>query len=170
MKHLFAATAFALSIPLAGCAGFQPMHGTQATQAAFSDMSLIVADGSDENDRAAGYIIRQRLADRITFSKTPTYTLIVNPSSNRVGLGLTGEDRATRFDGIVAAQWILQKSVDGSIVAKGRTQSTATYSADRDPYRLQATSEEGTERAARALADKLLTEIGLELAKLPPQG
>lgn len=170
MKHLFAVTAFALSIPLAGCAGFQPMHGTQATQAAFSDMSLIVSDGKDENDRAAGYTIRQRLADRITLSKSPTYLLIVNPASERVGLGLTGEDLATRFDGIVSAEWILQKTIDGSLVASGRTQSIATYTADRDPYRLQATADEGIDRAARALADKLLTEIALELAKLPPQG
>lgn len=169
MKQLLTATAFGLSITLASCAGFQPMHGTQSTQAAFSDMSLFVSDGKDENDRAAGYMIRQRLADRITLSKTPTYALVVHPGARRVGLGLTGEDRATRFDGVVTAEWILRKTDDGSVVAKGNTKSTATYSADRDPYRLQATTDEGTERAARALADKLLTEIALELAKLPPQ-
>jgi hypothetical protein len=61
----------------------------------------------------------------------------------------------------------LRKTEDGSIVASGRSQSTATYSADRDPYRLQSTSDEATERAARALADKILTEVSLEIAALP---
>jgi len=87
--------------------------------------------------------------------------------SNRVGLGLTGEDRASRFDGLVVADWVLRKTEDGSLVAKGRSQSTATYSADRDPYRLQSTSDEAAKRAARATADKMLTQIALELAELP---
>ncbi|MGJ8560557.1 MAG: LPS assembly lipoprotein LptE [Litorimonas sp.] len=167
MKHLFTAAAFALSIPLASCAGFQPMHGTQSTQTAFTDMSVTVGDGKDEADRQAGYLIRQRLADRISASDTPTYELIIEPSAKRVGLGLTGEDFATRFDRLVSAKWTLLKREDGSVIAKGRTQSTATYSADRDPYRLQSTSNEATDRAARELADKLLTDVALELAELP---
>lgn len=167
MKQLLAATALTLSITLASCAGFTPMHGTQATQAAFSDMSVEVGDGKDENDRAAGYLIRQRLADRISTSAKPSYHLVVRPSSQQIGLGLTGQDFATRFDGVVTAEWTLLKTTDQSIVASGRTKSTSTYSADRDPYRLLATSDEATQRAARDLADRMLTDIALELAELP---
>jgi len=167
MKHLFVASALALSIPLASCAGFQPMHGTAASQTAFSDMAVTVGDGKDEGDRAAGYLIRQRMADRMSVNDKPTYQLLVQPNAQRIGLGLTGQDFATRFDGLVIAEWTLRKTADGSVVATGRSQSTATYSADRDPYRLQSTSDEATERAARALADKILTEVALEIAGLP---
>ncbi|GHA86714.1 hypothetical protein GCM10009069_07420 [Algimonas arctica] len=167
MKQLFTATAFALSIPLVGCAGFQPMHGTQSAQTAFSDMSVTVSDGKDEGDREAGYLIRQRLADRISAPEKPTYQLLIEPTAQRIGLGLTSGDFASRYDRLVSAKWTLRKSEDGAIVARGQTQSTATYSADRDPYRLQSTSNEATDRAARELADKLLTEVALELAELP---
>lgn len=170
MKQLLSTAAFALSVPLlASCAGFTPMHGTQSAQTAFSDMSITVGDGKDEGDRAAGYLIRQRLADRISANDKPTYQLLVQPSAQRIGLGLTGQDFATRFDGLVIAEWTLRKNEDGSILATGRTQSTATYSADRDPYRLQSTSDEATERASRELADKILTEVALKLAELPTE-
>lgn len=143
------------------------MHGTQASETAFSDMAIVMGDGKDEGDRAAGYLIRQRLADRMSVSESPTYQLIIEPSVRQVGLGLSGQDFATRFDRLVTAKWTLTKTEDGASVARGRTESTATYSADRDPYRLLSTSDEATDRAARELADKLLTEVALEIAALP---
>lgn len=143
------------------------MHGTQASKAAFSDMAVIMGDGKDEGDRAAGYLIRQRLADRMSVSETPTYQLIITPSVYQIGLGLTGQDFATRFDRLVRADWTLTKTKDGATVAQGRTESTATYSADRDPYRLLSTSDEATDRAARELAGKMLTQIALEIAAVP---
>ena len=167
MKHLFTIAAFALATPLAGCAGFQPMHGTASSRAAFTDMAVNVSDGKDEGDRAAGFLIRQRLADRINPVAKPAYRLEIEPSARRIGLGLRGDDSASRFDGTVRADWRVTRIDDGSSVAKGRTESTATYSADRDPYRLQSTTDAAMERAARELADMLLTEVALELAELP---
>ena len=167
MKHLFAATALTLSITLSACAGFQPLHGTQSAQAAFSDMSVIMGEGSDEGDRAAGFLIQQHLADRMSPNDKPTYQLIIEPSVKQIGLGLSGQDFATRFDRLVRAKWTLMQTKDGKIVARGSADRTATYSADRDPYRLLSTSEEATKRAAQAVADELLSDIASEIAALP---
>lgn len=164
MKHLLTACAFALSFTVAGCAGFQPMHGTASSKAAFADMSVLVSDGDSELDRAAGFLIRQRLSDRITEAASPTYMLLIEPSSQRIGLGLTGQNFATRFDGVLTARWVLQTIKDGETVANGTTISTATYSADGDAYRLLSTADEAAERAARELADRLLLEVSFELA------
>lgn len=166
MKHLLTACAFALSFTVAGCAGFQPMHGTASSKAAFNDMSVRVSDGESELDRAAGFLIRQRLSDRINESASPTYALVIEPKSQRVGLGLTGQNFATRFDGVLTARWTLQTLEDGETVANGTTVSTATYSADGDAYRLLSTADEATERAARELVDKLLLDVSFELADL----
>lgn len=167
MKHIFTIAAFALVTPLIGCAGFQPMHGTKATQTAFTDMAVTVGDGEDERDRAAGFLLRQYLAERIGIAEKPTYQLIIEPRGRQIGLGLTGQDFATRYDGTLIAEWSLNRTDDGTVVAGGRTQSTATYSANADPYRLQSTTDAATERAARDLTDRLLTEIALELGELP---
>jgi LPS-assembly lipoprotein len=167
MKHLFAATALTLSLTLSACAGFQPMHGTQGAQTAFSDMSVIMGEGENEGDRAAGYLIRQRLADRMSKNEKPTYQVIIKPSVRQIGLGLSGQDFATRFDRLVGANWTLTRAKDGQVMARGSAGSTATYSADRDPYRLLSTADEATKRAARAVADELLSDIALEIAALP---
>ncbi|MEM7727746.1 MAG: hypothetical protein AAF311_00565 [Pseudomonadota bacterium] len=157
-------SAILLFVFLSACAGFQPMHGTAETQTAFSDMVVEVGDGGDEGDRMAGFLIRQRLADRMSRNDAPTYKLTIAPSSQRVGIGLTGQDFATRFDGVVTAEWSLVRLADGAQVASGRARSVATYSADQDPYRLQSTSDQATQRAARDVADQLLQQVALELA------
>lgn len=171
MRQLLSTTAFSLLATLGvsaltGCAGFQPMHATSAGQATFSDLALEVGSGSDEKDRLAGFLIEKRLEDRISTSASPTYRLVISPTSQRIGIGLTGEDFATRFDGVVTASWRLVKRSDGKAVASGRARSVATYSADRDPYRLQVTSDQATERAARSVADELIRQVSLELSKL----
>lgn len=167
MKHLFGIACLIVSTAVAGCAGFQPLHGTTAAQAAFSDMAVTVNDGQDEADRVAGFLIQQRLADRMGITEEPTYQLTIDPSSQRIGLGLTAQDFATRFDGVVTARWKLTKRDDGSVLASGTSRSTATYSTDRDPYRLQSTSDEATKRASRDVADRVLADVALEIADLP---
>lgn len=171
MRSLFSTTAFLLSAvigagTLSACAGFQPMHASAPGQATFSDLSIEMGAGNDENDRLAGFLIEKRLEDRISPSSTSDYRLIISPSSQRIGIGLTGQDFATRFDGVVSANWRLVRRVDGKQVATGRARSVATYSADPDPYRLQVTSDQATERAARTVADELIKQIALELAQI----
>ena len=171
MRSLFSTIAFLLSAvmgagALSACAGFQPMHASAPGKATFSDVSLDVASGKDENDRLAGFLIEKRLEDRISPRPGAGYTLMITPASQRIGIGLTGQDFATRFDGIVTASWRLLKNSDGKAVAAGRARSVATYSADRDPYRLQVTTDQAMERAARAVADELIKQVSVELAQI----
>ncbi|MEL6686788.1 MAG: hypothetical protein AAFP97_04125 [Pseudomonadota bacterium] len=173
MRSLVSTTLFALSATLgvtalSACVGFEPMHATSAGQATFSDLALDVGSGSDENDRLAGFLIEKRLEDRISTSASPKYRLVVTPGSQRIGIGLTGQDFATRFDGVVTARWRLIQRSDGKQIASGQARSVATYSADRDPYRLQVTSDQATERAARVVADELIQQVSLELAQIKP--
>ena len=170
MRSLFSTTAFVLASAvgvsaLTACAGFEPMHGTAENRTAFSDMSVDVSNGSDENDRLVGFLIRQRLADRISPNSKPKYRLMITPGASRVGIGLTGQDFATRFDSVVTANWQLVRQSDGERVASGRARSVATYSADRDPFQLQTTTDQAMERASRIVADELLTQVALELAE-----
>ena len=170
MRPLLAAALLALApLGLSACAGFQPLHATGPSQAAFSDIVVDVRDGDDEADRAAGFLIRQRLADRIQPGGEPLYRLVVTPRSRRVGIGLTGQEFATRFDGEITASWELLRQSDGGRIARGRTRGVATYSADLDPYRLQSTSDQATQRAARDVADRLLREVTLELDGVSPK-
>lgn len=163
MKHLLVTAALALSTALTACAGFTPLNATPGGKAAFNQLDLVIDDGTDEGDRAAGFLIQQRLADRINTNSAPQYRVMVRPKARRIGLGLTAQDFASRFDSIVTAQWSLVRIKDGTVVKTGNVQRTASYSADSDPYSLLTTSDEAVERASREVADELLSEIALAL-------
>lgn len=163
MKHLLVTAALALSTTLTACAGFTPLNATPGGKAAFNQLDLVIDDGDDEGDRVAGFLIQQRLADRISTNATAQYRLLVRPQAQRIGLGLTAQDFASRFDSIVTAEWSLVRIKDGTVIKTGNAQRTASYSADNDPYSLLTTSDEAVERASREVADELLSEIALAL-------
>ncbi|MGB6228540.1 MAG: hypothetical protein WBF53_00250, partial [Litorimonas sp.] len=159
MKQLLATALLVAGLSaLTACAGFQPLHATTAGQTAFDRMSVDVTDGDDEADRAVGFLVRQRLADRMGApdGRPQPYTLTVEPRVLRIGLGVSDEDRATRFDSQVRASWTLLATSDGSTIAQGRSDRTSSYSASRDPYQLLTTTDQANQRAAREVADELL--------------
>ncbi len=164
MKHLFVTAALALPTALTACAGFTPLNATPGGTAALHQLDVILDNGRDEGDRAAGFLIQQRMADRIAPNSEALYHVIIRPRAQRIGLGLTGQDFASRFDSIVTGEWSLIRTKDGAVVKRGRTQYTTSYSADRDPYRLLTASDDAVERAARKVADEILSEIALALS------
>ena len=165
MKHLLATlAALGATAALSGC-GFTPLHAAPSGTATFSQLGVSVGDGKDENDRAAGFMLRQHMLDRTGNPVEPRYTLDIRPSVRQVGLGLTGQDRASRFDSLLEARWELRDTADGAVVDKGRVRSKATFSADRDPYRLLTTSNAAVERVSREVADDILAEVALAIAE-----
>ena len=144
--------------------GFRPMHATAIGQAAFNDIDVAVSDGRDEGDRAAGFLLRQRLADRIGQDAGGRYRLSIEPSVRRIGLGLTAQDRASRFDSVMSAKWTLTEAETGARIGRGSASSTATFSADRDPYRQFSTADQGVDRVTRDVADEVLAAVALAIA------
>ncbi|WP_298914725.1 hypothetical protein [uncultured Algimonas sp.] len=164
MKQILLSLSLLLSAALSGCAGFQPMHAMPSAGTVFSDLGVSVGPGRDEADRLAGFVIRQSLADRIDAPADPTYTVHIEPTQQRAGVGLTTLDAASRFDGIVTAQWTLTRRRDGQRIASGSTSSTSSFSANIDPSRLQATADAALERAASNVANELIQELTMALA------
>lgn len=151
-------------LTLTAC-GFTPLHQSAPGQTTFSNLRLTMTDGRDEGDRAAGFMIEQRLRDRLSVSGPSKYQVFVEPRVQRVGLGLTGLDRATRYDSIMSADWTLRDVKTGKVIARGNTRQTATFSADRDPYRLLSTDVAAQERVARIVADQLLVDLALAVSE-----
>ena len=161
MKHLALAL---LSLPWLTACGFTPMHATPGGQAAFSDVALVVADGEDEQDRAAGFRFAQHMRARIGDVRAPRYQLSVTPEVSRLGLGLTAQDRATRFDRRFVASWVLTDAKTGTIIDRGRSVDTTTFTGDRDPYRLASNDDQSMRRITREVADDVLAEVALAIS------
>ena len=152
-----------LALFLSGC-GFTPMHGTTASTQAFSNINIVMGDGDDENDRAAGFRLRQHMVDRVGTSETARYTLEITPRVLEIGLGLTGQDQATRFDSQLTARWTLRDTKTGTRIERGNARGVATFSADRDPYRRFTTNDAAVERVSRTVADQVLSDVALAIA------
>ncbi|GLQ20564.1 hypothetical protein ACFFUB_00760 [Algimonas porphyrae] len=163
IRTILTLLAMTAALLLSGC-GFKPVHATSAGQTSFNDIRLVVEEGDDEIDRQAGFQIRQRLRDRVGTSTQASYILTVRPSSTRIPLGLTGLDRASRFDSNLYAYWKLTEADKTEILASGTVNSATTFAADDDPYRLNATDNAARERVARDVADKLLVDLALYFA------
>ena len=162
MKHLLITLSAAATLALSGC-GFTPMHATQGGQATFSNVALEVGDGKTEQDRAAGFAFAQHMRARIGDSAAPAYTLSVTPRIGRTGLGLTAQDRATRFDRNFTASWSLSDTATGTLIARGRSQDTTTFTGDLDPYRLASNDDQSMQRVTRVVADEVLAEVALAI-------
>ncbi len=162
MKHLLIALTTAATLALSGC-GFTPMHATTGGQATFSDVALDVGAGKTEQDRAAGFAFAQHMRARIGDSSAPAYTLVVTPQIQRTGLGLTAQDRATRFDRRFIANWQLRDAKTDLLIARGRSEDTTTFTGDRDPYRLASNDDQSMRRITRVVADEVLAEVALAI-------
>ena len=169
MKHAIPTLLLALgtALPLSGC-GFTPLHTQPSGTATFEQLDISVSDGRDENDRAAGFALRQHMLDR-TGGANPAapYRLEIVPDVRRVGLGLTDLDRASRFDSVMRARWTLTESRTGRIVERGLLDGRASFSADRDPYRLLSTDQAAVDRVTRSVADDILVAVAVALAGQP---
>ncbi|MEM9600475.1 MAG: hypothetical protein AAF926_05600 [Pseudomonadota bacterium] len=166
IRTLLTILTLTVALLLSGC-GFKPVHATSAGQTSFNDVLLVIEDGEDEIDRQAGFQIKQRLLDRIGTNDDARYILTISPRSQRIPLGLTGLDRASRFDSNLYAYWTLSKSADSTVLTSGTANSATTFAADDDPYRLNTTDNAARERVARDVADKLLVDLALYFAENP---
>ena len=148
-----------LALLLSAC-GFTPMHGTSGAAASLANVEVELKKASDVIDNQAGFLVAQRLRDRIgNQSDTPPYRLEITPSYSRGGFGITGADIASRYDILIRAKWALIDTKTGKTVKSGRNESRVTFGATRGPYGVITADNIGIELSAKETADKVIVEL-----------
>jgi len=158
----------ALAGSLLTACGFTPMHGTglAANSTKFEDVSIQISDGRDAGDKEAGFLVMQRLRDRIG-ENTGKHILDLTPSLRSLRSGLTADDVASRYDSVLSIKYALIEAESGKILEKGSVKGTTSFGAPIDPYGLVAANKNADQQVAKEVADRLLVKLAGYYAENP---
>ncbi len=155
-----------LASAVSGC-GFHPLYapgGKQSTsmQSVYVD---IIANRS-------GQLLRQALQSRLEGTDDDVakrYTLSVQFSEAVESLGIQSDNSNTRMRDIGRADWALfPLGSSTNVLATGKVRSVDGYNVIDEQYFYMDLSEEATQRRlADALADQIVTGIGVYFTKHP---
>lgn len=148
---------FALS--LSAC-GFTPVHAPKAAgeTAAFNNIRVEMRDAEKISDSKGSFTLEQQLYNRLG-TQGGNQVLTVQASFSRRGLGISSNDIASRFVLYGKAKYSLTNAQTGETLLADSVTTNVTFGAPRDPYGLNASTEEATDRVAIELADRLLTRL-----------
>ncbi|MDQ2066346.1 LPS assembly lipoprotein LptE [Xinfangfangia sp. CPCC 101601] len=155
---------FLALVPLAGLAacGFTPAYapGGAATRLMGS---VRVADPSDKN----GFDFVERIEERLGRTEERLYDLAYTIRTDSVGVGLTTDQRITRYNLTGVIDYTLTDAQTGARITGGQVQSFTSYAATGSTVAGLAAEESAAYRLMRLLADQIVARLIAEAAKLP---
>jgi LPS-assembly lipoprotein len=148
-------------LALAAC-GFTPAYapGGAATRL----MGTVrAADPTDKN----AFDFVERIEERIGRPEVHRYDLSYTIATETVGVGITPDNRITRYNLKGAIDWALIDTATGARITGGRVQSFTAYAATGSTVAGLAAEEDAAYRLMRLLADQIVTLLVAEAARLP---
>ncbi|WP_409432742.1 hypothetical protein ACJ3XI_11115 [Litorimonas sp. RW-G-Af-16] len=155
-----------ITFALTAC-GFTPMHAGPGG-AVFDKLSIVEQGGANLTDEQIGFLVQQRLRDRVGQTSKPAHELRYTINSVRVPIGISDADIATRYDTFVTATYSLVETKTGDVLDKGSVRSVTTFGAPFDPYGTVAADSNARQQASKEVADRLLTSVAQYYAKAKP--
>ena len=159
------ALATLLALPLLTACGFTPLHSAVGAER-FGDVAIEVTEGADIGDKEAGFIVLQRLRDRIGVN-SGKHVLKIDPRLTRDGFGISADDVTTRYDTSLSLNYSLIEAASGKVLTSGDVRSTTTYAAPLDPYALDSVDNNALAQDAQDVADRLLLKLAGYYAAQP---
>lgn len=148
-------------IVLAAC-GFTPANapGGAATRLLGT---VWVQDPGDKN----GFDLVERLEERLGRPEVIRYDLGYTITTETVGVGITTDNRITRYNLKGVIEYTLTERSSGARVTGGRVQSFTAYSATGSTVAGLAAEEDAATRLMRILADQIVARLIAAAASLP---
>lgn len=156
-----------LLLALGGC-GFEPLYAPGS--AALGEIGRIAVAPIEGEP---GFLMRERLTERLGDSAVPDYRLDVTLSLVRHGVALTEQDYTTRYNLTGTATYKLTPIAGGAPVATGRITTFTGYSAPQSEnasaFASLSAEQDAERRLARTLADQILLELAVTAGRRLPQ-
>lgn len=140
-------------LALAGC-GFTPAYGPQGSAGALRGAVAVEASAT-----IPGYLLRERLLDRLGAPVSPRYELEVAPEELIEQAAISPEGAVTRYRLVGSAAYSLTELATGTEVTSGTVDSFAGYSATLGTVASASAEDDARERLATALADLIVTRL-----------
>lgn len=146
---------------LAAC-GFTPAYGPGGSADKLTE-TVWVQDPTDKN----AFDLVERLEERLGRPETIRYDLTYTITTESVGVGITGDNKITRYNIKGVVDYALTDRASGARVTGGRVQSFTAYSATGSTVAGLAAEEDAGLRLMRILADQIVSRLIAASASLP---
>ncbi|NGM44193.1 hypothetical protein G5B31_01440 [Rhodobacter sp. SGA-6-6] len=150
-----------MPLALAAC-GFTPAYAPGGAATRLTG-AVRAADPSDKN----GFDFVERIEERLGRTEVHRYDLAYSIATESVGVGITPDNRITRYNLKGAIDWTLSDAATGQRITGGRVQSFTAYAATGSTVAGLAAEEDAAFRLMRLLADQVVARLIAEAAKLP---
>lgn len=148
-------------LALAAC-GFTPAYAPGGASTRLMG-TVRAADPTDKN----AFDFVERIEERIGRPEVHRYDLSYTIATETVGVGITPDNRITRYNLKGAIDWALIETATGARITGGRVQSFTAYAATGSTVAGLAAEEDAAYRLMRLLADQIVTLLVAEAARLP---
>ncbi|MCX7286753.1 MAG: LPS assembly lipoprotein LptE [Rhodobacterales bacterium] len=140
-------------LALAAC-GFTPAFAPGGAATGLLG-TIWVQDPTDRN----GFDLVERLEERLGRPEDIRYDLTFTITTEALGVGITTDNRITRFNLKGVVDYTLTERASGVRVAGGRVQSFTSYSATGSTVAGLAAEEDAATRLMRLLADQIVARL-----------
>jgi LPS-assembly lipoprotein len=148
-------------LALAAC-GFTPAYGPDGGAGKLTE-TVWVQDPTDKN----AFDLVERLEERLGRPENIRFDLAYTITTETVGLGLTTDNKITRYNLKGVIDYSLTERSSGARVTGGRVQSFTAYSATGSTVAGLAAEEDAALRLMRILADQIVARLIAAAATLP---
>ena len=138
---------------LAAC-GFTPAYGPGGGATRLTG-AVRVQDPVDKN----GFDLVERLEERLGRPEAARYDLAFTITTESVGVGITADNKITRYNLKGVVDYTLTEQATGTRVTGGRVQSFTAYSATGSTVAQLAAEEDAAYRLMRILADQITARL-----------
>lgn len=159
--HLTRRALFLAPVLLAAC-GFTPAYGPGGSAGKLTQ-TVWVQDPGDKN----AFDLVERLEERLGRPEDIRYDLSYTITTESVGVGITPDNKITRYNLKGVVDYALTERATGTRVTGGRVQSFTAYSATGSTVAQLAAEEDAALRLMRILADQIVARLIAVSASLP---
>lgn len=146
---------------LAAC-GFTPAYGPGGSAGKLTETIWV----QDPTDKFAFDLV-ERLEERLGRPESIRYDLAYTITTEAVGVGVTTDNKITRYNLKGVVDYALTERATGAQVTGGRVQSFTAYSATGSTVAGLAAEEDAGLRLMRILADQIVARLIAASASLP---
>lgn len=125
--------------------------------------TVYVQDPSGKN----GFDLVERLEERLGRPERPRFDLNYTIATETVGVGITTDNKITRYNLKGVVDYSLTDRASGARVAGGRVQNFTAYTATASTVAGLAAEEDAALRLMRILADQITAQLIAASARLP---
>lgn len=164
MKHLAL-----VGLLLLGACGFRPLYGERSHAPAVG-AQLAAVEIAPIDDRL-GQMVRNHLLDAMNprgVSQAPLYRLEVALSPARENLAFREDEVTTRVNLRVSANYILRPARADEVLTQGSARVIASYNVTRQEYATLVADRDAQARAAREIADEIVSRLAVWFERASP--